>query len=423
MLQWLILFIYSFINVLCAFSVSIQGSIYPMIAELKEATPSEYGMVFGVFSLVLFLTSPLSGMMINKLGGTRVSLIGLLTIGITTIMFGFVDRINGSSLFIQISIVIRIFEGIGYSMVRNAVVAVMSFEFSEHAEMAFAFVQTFFSTGLLIGPVAGGALFELGGFFLPFVFTGALLFLSAFALLFLPKNYPEQEQKSYKQILKVLTLRPVIVGVLSVWGAYFNTGFLFTALEPHLQKLHLSPVQVGLMFLCNGLACCVSSFIWSKLCEKNIHPEFLCTFSAFIIICGLIILGPAPYFPTDISVSTCALGLLIHGIGIGGDQIAGFSCLNKGAKEAGFPKSIQTYGLVSTIYTASFSLGCFIGPLVGGYAYEILDFSLGSHIFVIYHLLLATGTIISLQFPKRESETCLSPHDQTTVKYQSIEDN
>ena len=45
-------------------------------------------------------------------------------------------------------------------------------EFPENVATMFAILETFFGIGLIVGPTVGGALYEAGGFTLPFVSLG-----------------------------------------------------------------------------------------------------------------------------------------------------------------------------------------------------------------------------------------------------------
>lgn len=50
-------------------------------------------------------------------------------------------------------------------------------------------METFFGLGLIVGPTVGGALFQLGGYTLPFAVMGSALFMSAIlTALVLPKH-------------------------------------------------------------------------------------------------------------------------------------------------------------------------------------------------------------------------------------------
>ena len=60
----------------------------------QGATSTQYGFVFGVFELVVFLSSPLFGHLLPRLGITRAFTAGLLTTGSMCIVFGFLNYIQ-----------------------------------------------------------------------------------------------------------------------------------------------------------------------------------------------------------------------------------------------------------------------------------------------------------------------------------------
>lgn len=402
--QWFVLFVYGVINLLSAAANSLQGPFYPMIAEQKGVSPSQHGIVFGIFYLFVFLLCPFTGILISRFGAVTISFIGLLITGLTNILFGFVDNLNGVQLFLGTSIGIRVLEAVGYAMIRNAGIAIVSCEFSENIEMAFGVIQSSFSFGQLLGPVIGGALFELGGFILPFSLFGSFLLCAAFAILFLPKNYPNSKAATVKDVFKLIRLCPSIVGIFSVFGAFVCVGLLIGTLEPHVRILKLSPLGVGSLFLCNSISFTCSCFVISKVCEKYGNPDLIGFISSLIIICGLVLLGPAPYLFIDMSIFTITFALLILGIGIGGEQTAGFSLLNKGAKLANLPQNIETYGIVSSIFMSFLSLGIFAGSFLGGFLFDIFQLAWGSHFFILYHLLFCIGVTIYLCFWKEREE-------------------
>ncbi|RXG52661.1 MFS-type transporter SLC18B1 [Armadillidium vulgare] len=375
--QWLILCVYSVVNLLSAFAISIQGPFFPKIAEMKGATPLHNGLIFGAYSFVIIFINPLVPVMINKFGAVR---------RISSVLFGFVNKLNSVVLFVSLSVILRIIEGLGYAMVRNAGIVIISSEFSEKVEMAFGIFQTFFSSGMLIGPVAGGALFELGGFYLPFVFIGILLVCTAF-----------------------------VKGNSKTSSPNFVFCLFFSTLELHIKSLNLSPVQVGAVFMCNGIASIFSSLFWGLLFEKYDKPLILGSISAAINIFGMLLLGPAPYLFLDLNIYTCVFGLFFHGFRYGGEQIAGLQ------------KNIQSYGLVSALYMTSFALGSFIGPILGGYLFDVIGFPWVLHVFIVYHLVFSIIMIIfnyssSGRSEQRENENHQSSSETIKI-YGSIAKN
>ena len=65
-----------------------QAPFYPLEAEKKGCMPSEYGLVFGIFELTVFLVSPIIGANLNRLGMKLTLNIGIGTVGVSSILFG-----------------------------------------------------------------------------------------------------------------------------------------------------------------------------------------------------------------------------------------------------------------------------------------------------------------------------------------------
>ena len=59
------------IKICCIFGKNYrvrQAPFYPHEAEKKGCVPSEYGLVFGIFELTVFLVSPIIGANLNRMG-------------------------------------------------------------------------------------------------------------------------------------------------------------------------------------------------------------------------------------------------------------------------------------------------------------------------------------------------------------------
>lgn len=57
-------------------------------AERKGCTATEYGLVFGIFELVVFLVSPLYGQYLNRIGPKLMFNGGIYTTGVCAVLFG-----------------------------------------------------------------------------------------------------------------------------------------------------------------------------------------------------------------------------------------------------------------------------------------------------------------------------------------------
>ena len=87
--------------------ISLLPPFYPLEAEKKGATPSQYGFVFGIVNLTAFIFAPLFGQYGGKIGSKVLFNIGAFTQGIVGIAFGFLGVFETASLFIGLSYFLR----------------------------------------------------------------------------------------------------------------------------------------------------------------------------------------------------------------------------------------------------------------------------------------------------------------------------
>ena len=121
----------------------------------------EYGLVFGIFELTVFVASPLIGSKINGWGARRVFNLGIFTTGFCSILFGMLDRFDDPHVFIGLSFVVRVVEAVGNSAFLTSSFTIIAREFPENVGAMFATLETFFGMGLIVGPTVGGGLYQV----------------------------------------------------------------------------------------------------------------------------------------------------------------------------------------------------------------------------------------------------------------------
>ena len=223
-------------------------------AEKKGATATEYGLVFGIFELTVFIVSPILGKNLSRVGAKRVFNIGILTTGTCSILFGLLDRIQNGKIFIGLSFVVRAVEAVGNSGFLTASFSIIAKEFPDQVATMFACLETFFGIGLIVGPTVGGALYSFGGYTLPFASLGGLLISAAIMTHFvLPSKYdePENVQKSGdKGMIDLLKVPSISLAAYSIFCASITIGYIQATLEPHMRQFITDPLIMGKKYLC-----------------------------------------------------------------------------------------------------------------------------------------------------------------------------
>jgi MFS family permease len=95
------------------------------------------------------------------------------------------------------------------------------------------------------------------------------------------------------------------------------------------------------------------------------------------------------------------MGLVVYGIGLGATMVSSFVLALEDAIGHGFSDNVQTYGVVSAIWSSFFALGSFIGPSVGGVLVDLGGFRWAS-VFVLSSQLVVLVLFSGLMMTTRE---------------------
>lgn len=70
-------------------------------------------------------------------------------------------------------------------------------------------------------------------------------------------------------------------------------------------------------------------------------------------------------------------------------------------RRSGFPDGIETYGLISGLWTSTFAFGAFFGPSVSGYLYDSVGFRKAVLFIIILHAVVGFVVMLTICFEKR----------------------
>merc|ERR1719210_1337441 len=133
----------------------------------------------------------------------------------------------------------------------------------------------------MIGPAVGSALYELGGFTLPFLVVGVWCSVSAIGLLFTLPNVNKNNNKedtadnaNKKKIgFKDLIKYPAIfMPFIDNFICFCGNGMVEAMLEPHLKDAGATQTQVGLSFLISGALYMCTTPVAGYICDKIPYP-------------------------------------------------------------------------------------------------------------------------------------------------------
>ncbi|CAL8074594.1 unnamed protein product [Orchesella dallaii] len=374
--QWVVLATLAIVEFTCFCTMSILAPFFPSEASAKGVPNSISGFVFSIYALVIFLTSPLMGVIVGQVGAKFLLILGVLMGGCCNILFGVLGYVQSTGVFIGYCFLVRIFEACGAAAFSTASYTIVAEVFPDNVGVILGVLETFVGLGLSCGPAVGGFLYDYGGYGLPFYTLGCLMLstipLSMFAF---PRSvFDANQSQKHGGMMKLLRLPSIVVLCLVIVIVSNAWSLLDPTLEPHLREFNLSAKQLGLFFLLLSATYAISSPIWGWLADKIERTWIMMVVGLIISGLGLFLLGPSPFLPLSNTIPVNIVALFILGASIGMTLLPTFEALLDCAFDAGYPDEASTYGLIAGLWSGSYSLGEVIGPSMGGFLLDHFGF-------------------------------------------------
>ncbi|GLG93155.1 Vesicular acetylcholine transporter [Gryllus bimaculatus] len=395
-------------------SMSVMAPFFPKEAASKGMSDTLSGFVFGFYALIMFLSSPLFGKILPRVGAKFLLMSGMFVAGGCNIIFGTLAHIESLEIFTLYCFMVRGMEALGASAYATASYVFVVDIFPDNIGSVLGILETFVGLGMSIGPAFGGFLYSIGGFELPFYTLGVLMVLIVpinFCLL--PAGDASSLNKSSGSLSQLLRLPSVIIISMVIVVASNTWGFLDPTLEPHLREFHLTPEKVGLIFLLFSALYGIFSPLWGWLADRVNNHWAMLTVGLFICSIGLLLLGPSPLLPflhNTLWLNLVALSIL--GVAVALTLLPTFQGVLDSALDGGCSDEIGTYSMVAGVWSCMYSLGEVIGPLLGGALMDKYGFPLCSTVMAGLCFLLSVITL--LYFSTQNSRTCAGKESSTT---------
>ncbi|KAF6035612.1 SLC18B1 [Bugula neritina] len=209
-----------------AVASGIIAPFYPSDAAKKGANSTVVGLVFGVYQLVIFVTSPIYGSIIQKVGAKYMYLSGSFILGGCGLAFGFLDRVPDGPVYIAMCFICRSIEANGAAMMMTAAYSIMAATFPHDVGKAI-----------------------VGGFLLPFEVIGGFVWsCSVISYFTLPKI--EKLQQLNVNIFTLLKIPECSVLYISMVSCGMSLSYLGPIFSPYMKATfpNISIPQIGLLF-------------------------------------------------------------------------------------------------------------------------------------------------------------------------------
>ena len=331
----------------------IHGMIVPILpiyAASLGISQTALGFLFGSYALALLITTPIFGMISDKLGRRGPMLWGILGLAAATLLFAFANTF-------WFLLLARILQGCAAAITWTAGLALLAdFYPSEERGQAMGIALSGQAMGILVGPSLGGWFYQIGGYMFPFFVAAGMAVLDGLLRLLLLKEEPHREKQAEQQPFELLRNQHFLLIV----GAVMIGAAVPSALQPTLPArfeavFHATPLVIGLLFAVPTIAYAVIAPLIGRLSTKLGHAR--------MTVLGFIITALAMAFvtlPSNIYLEIAALSLI--GIGMGMILAPSLPRMADLAQE----KENASYGFTFAIYNTAYSVGMMMGPVLSG---------------------------------------------------------
>lgn len=359
---------------------SILAPFYPDEAIAKGVSKDVIGLIFSSDPLASFFFSLALGKMMNKWGRRKLLTIGLFLQSFGLAAFGAVIHSPSQSVFIAISIIARVFQGLGLSAYLAIAYAYIPLLYPTSVEQKIGIMEMLTGVGLMLGPLIGGLLFELGGYQTPF-YSMAALFFVVIPLIWnnlppdnssspnfsplLEDEIPKKDKKTLS-LIKFLTNRQIICMFIVVILPNCGLCFLQPTLSSHLHSFTSSTLLISAIFSVGTIFYALFMPIISVL-PKSIDRRLWIILGTLLVTLSSFLLGPEPVLNLPFSIAWPIFSLSILGTGCAICLLPAIpEFIELGVALVGEGEKEKVGDMASGLFNSAYSAGSFIGPILGG---------------------------------------------------------
>lgn len=383
--------------------------IMPDFLLSQGVSLSLIGFILSFYQISYFFTSLYMGKNLIHYSKKKVLIIGQISLIISNISLAFVNYNLDTVAIIIVSSILRFLQGISLACVCSAIYSYVPILFPMDLDKKYAIIEISLGSGLALGPVIGGFLYEFLDYTWCFlIITAVYLLLAVFFFPFIihfklkievdplenmeteVKNPPLKTRTIIKNKEFVLTF---FVFVFSYMAYYLiQPGF-----SQHVHDYDGSEDAVGMIFGLGDLTYALTGFLLLRFLSKiNIKRKYFFLFGGFMSMISLLILGPEhyTYLPQNLIVVTIGMGILgFAQMFYTATLIPEIIDILKNIDENAEGNEEMACGL----FNASVAGTEFLGAILGGVLTDNLGFSRGMAIYAMVLL----GYLIFFAFARK----------------------
>ncbi|CAD8204677.1 unnamed protein product [Paramecium octaurelia] len=394
-------------NLFCCLGFSLIAPFYPAYAKEYDVSNSILGLIFGMNPIGGMLASLIIGKLLNNSNQKTFLYLGLIIQAIGQFQFPLLSCVHQYEYFLTLSFIGRFLSGFGGCTFLTPFYAYIPQKFPETAAQKMAIIEFFSSFGYLAGAVAGSILYEIGGFYFPFLIFGSA---SIFIALIIKFGFQENNQiltEKQQQIQKDNQIGYFTIlkdfSVLAQFNVIFSMCLAYSYFQPIFaiffqDQFDVPPVDSGYYMSLAPFSYCLGAILISRI---KVHKQIAILIGIGVVAISEFLMGPDPLLGIRPQLHLTMIAYLIFGFFIALPYVLTLPSITE-SLELRFEKKDheKCICLASGLFNSILSIGEQLGPFLSGLIAEHLEFPRSCSILGIY-LIMSTVLYIPNVFQNK----------------------
>jgi MFS transporter, DHA1 family, solute carrier family 18 (vesicular amine transporter), member 1/2 len=358
------------------YALFLDYFIYGLVVPLTAYSPAnisgheQLALLYGGYALGVFVATPILGLLGNRIGSKRVVVLGVLLSAAATLLFWF-----GATF--SLALLARLCQGAASAATWTAGLALIAERYVKNRVQMMGLALAGSTAGSVLGPVAGGLLYQAAGFGLAFLVLSILVGIDAVQRVFLLPG-KVTHRGSNTELLALLTDKSVLVPGLAVALAALGWGIVEPLLPEHLSRSEATPSTIGIVFTVSTIAFGLITPVVSQVATR-VPIKIVTAGGTLAMAMTLPLLGLLP-------------GIVLTGFGLCLVSMSFAFMLNPTSAELGNAvdrRGLSCYTAVYAVYNIAYSVGMMASNTVATAAGHLQ----------FYQTLLCVSAVLILSLP------------------------
>ena len=288
------------INTLSGMGYSLAAPLFPSLGNSEILTEEILGWIIGTYSLAGTLLTPFIPYLTNRFNRVNLLIISTFLEATCTLLYGFLNYVGNFYVLLVIIFILRTIHGLSSAIIGVLVYSLtISLTDESELELSLGSLEIGWSIGTSSGPLFAAFFYGFGGYSLPFIILGLVLFISVYLSKSihsdkLLENDDSEQNPSFVRFLKYPKVFLILIGFIIVMTL---SSFYFPCLVNHLKENYSLTTSSSSLFFVIPIASYVFILQFLDDLTKKFGHYSIYSFGLIVSTISPIFLNPCPPFP------------------------------------------------------------------------------------------------------------------------------